>query len=196
MQITLDWDKWHQSLVHQSFVLLCKRILTSRRNVLILTHEPLITFSLPCALSKGVTEQLGMGTWCLAKANRPERLMMPLAAWVKARSGRHRGGAFPLVLLKPYMECCVLCWAPSCEKDMGILERVQASTMKMLKILEYLSYHDRLREWGLLNPKKEGSRRSHQGIEMYEGRVQRGWSQVQTYSTSLWVILARGSSAT
>lgn len=161
MQITLDWDKWHQSLVHQSFVLLCRRILTGRRNILILTHEPLIIFSLPCPLSKGVTEQFGMGTWCLAKANPP--LCPVLGSLVWERHG-HTGES-----PSKYHEDA---------EDTGV------------------SFLPWLRERGLFNPKREGSRRSHQGIEMYEGRVQRGWSQVQTYSTSLSVIWATGSSAT
>lgn len=63
-----------------------------------------------------------------------------------------------LVLVKPHKECCVQCWALQCEGDIDRLERVQASTRKMLKTLEYLSCQDGLRELGLFSPEKRSLR--------------------------------------
>jgi len=49
---------------------------------------------------------------------------------------------------------CPVLGSPLEERDMDMLERVQQSTMKMMRELEHLSYAERPRELGLFNLEK------------------------------------------
>ena len=53
--------------------------------------------------------------------------------------------------MRPQLQHCVQIWVPQQRKDMELLERVQRRTTKTIRMLEHLSYEDRLKESGLFS---------------------------------------------
>lgn len=57
-------------------------------------------------------------------------------------------------LLRPQVESCVQFWTLQYKRDIDILEQVQWRAIKVMRMLEHISYEERLRENGLFSLKK------------------------------------------
>jgi len=59
------------------------------------------------------------------------------------------------VLVRPHLEYCIQIWSPQYRRDMDLLERIQRKATKMTHGMEHLSYEDKLRELGVVQPGEE-----------------------------------------
>ena len=71
-------------------------------------------------------------------------------------ASRSREAIPPLcfALVRAHPESCIQLWSPQHRKDMALLEWVQRTATKMIRVLEYLSCEERLRA-GAVQPGEE-----------------------------------------
>ena len=58
-------------------------------------------------------------------------------------------------LVRPHLEYCIQMWSPQYKRDMDLLERIQGKATKRIHGMEHLSYEDKLRELGVVQPGEE-----------------------------------------
>ena len=86
---------------------------------------------------------------CVLAAQKTNRILVCIKRSLASRS---REVVVPLCsfLVRLHLESCIQLWSPQHKKDTELLEQVQRVT-KMIRVLEHLSYEEKLRELGLFS---------------------------------------------
>jgi len=95
-------------------------------------------------------------------------------------ASRLREGILPLysALVRPHLESCIQLWSSQHRKDMELLEQLQRRATKT-RGLEHLSYEERLRELGVIQPGEEKALgRFFCNLSVLKGVLQERWRQV------------------
>ncbi|KAK4832474.1 LOW QUALITY PROTEIN: hypothetical protein QYF61_023521 [Mycteria americana] len=98
-----------------------------------------------------VNEKLDIGRQCMLAAQKANHILGCIE-----RSVASRKVILPLysVLMTPHLQYCVQLWSPQRKKAMDILEWLQRRATEMVRGLKYLSYEERLSEFGSFSLEK------------------------------------------
>jgi len=85
------------------------------------------------------TPSLNISQQCTIMAKKANAILSCISRNIANRS-RDVITALYSALVRPHLVCCAQFWAPQYERGIGILERVQQQSTKIIKGLEHLSH--------------------------------------------------------